>query len=414
MTTVRPSEPVYVLGGFQTDFARNFTREGKNLADLLRETVCGALADAALDARDIEVAHVGNFIGELLSGQGHLGALLLEAAPELGAIPASRHEAACASGGMAVLAAMADLGAGHYDTALVLGAELMRAGPSADAAVKLGVAAHVPSETDGVRFPWPKLLDDVGEEYERRYGPQRAHLRALAANNFACARKNPLAQTRAWRLTDESFSENDAENPIVHGRLRRHDCSQVTDGGAALILASPAAAAAYAARRGLPLSALPRITGWGHATARIGLRPKLAQSEGATYVFPHVRAAIVAALSRAGVPGPEALDTIECHDCFTVMEYMILDHLGFAPPGQAYRAIASGQVLRGGRTPVNPSGGLMGVGHPVGASGVRMLLDAARQVRGAAGDCQVDGARRAATVNIGGSASTVACFVVEA
>src|SRR4029077_1453992 len=104
--------PVYILGGYQTDFARNFTREGKGIADLVRETVQGALAAAAGAPAEVEVGHVGNFIGEVLCGQGHLGGLLLEADPAFAGLPTSRHEAACASGSVAVLAAMADLEAG--------------------------------------------------------------------------------------------------------------------------------------------------------------------------------------------------------------------------------------------------------------------------------------------------------------
>ncbi|MBZ0239004.1 MAG: thiolase domain-containing protein, partial [Deltaproteobacteria bacterium] len=118
------------------------------------------------------------------------------------------------------------------------------------------------------------------------------------------------------------------------------------------------------------------------------------------------------AYRRAGVAGPDALDGAEVHDCFTITEYVALDHLGLTPPGESWRAIEDGTIAPGGRFPVNPSGGLIGQGHPVGASGVRMILDAARQVEGAAGDYQVPGARRFATLNIGGSATTACAFVV--
>jgi acetyl-CoA C-acetyltransferase len=361
----------------------------------------------------LQTAHLGNFIGELQNRQGHLGALLIEAEPQLAGLPTARHEAACASGSVATLAAMAELQCGRYDIACVLGAELMRGSPAADTAAALGVAAWTPQETAGVQFPWPKLLDDVGAEYARRYGLARPHLAALAESNFANARRNPRAQTRGWTFTDRSFAEDDQANPAVAGRIRRYDCSQVTDGGAALILATPEAAAAYAQDRGLALSALPRITGFGHRTARISLPGKLADSADSPYLFPHVRGTLTDALARAGLASADELDVIECHDCFTVMQYMILDHFGFASPGQVGDVIDSGRFRREGQTPVNPSGGLMGVGHPVGASGVRMLVDAAAQVRGTAGDCQIAGVRRAATVNIGGSAATSACFIVE-
>src|SRR5690348_7081867 len=135
------ARPVYVLGGHQTDFARNLTREGGDLVALLGEAVRGALGASDVAARAIEVGHVGNFAAELYLGQGHLGGLLIEAEPELAGVPTSRHEAACASGSMAVLAALADLEAARYDVALVVGVELMRARPGVEAQRQLGAAA---------------------------------------------------------------------------------------------------------------------------------------------------------------------------------------------------------------------------------------------------------------------------------
>ncbi len=129
-------------------------------------------------------------------------------------------------------------------------------------------------------------------------------------------------------------------------------------------------------------------------------------------MFPHVADAIGDAFGRAGIAGVDDLDVIETHDCFTVSEYMAIDHFGLTAPGESWRAVENGDLEIGGRVAMNPSGGLLGGGHPVGATGVRMLLDAHKQVTGAAGGYQVDAARRAATLNIGGSTSTVASFVV--
>jgi acetyl-CoA C-acetyltransferase len=145
----------------------------------------------------------------------------------------------------------------------------------------------------------------------------------------------------------------------------------------------------------------------------MALADKLEDSRGAPYVFPPVRQAIADAYRRAGIEGPGDLDAIETHDCFTTTQYMAIDHFGITPPGESWRAVEAGTTFAGGRLPVNPSGGLMGLGHPVGASGVRMLLDAAKQVTGTAGAYQVDGARRAAVLNLGGSATTSVCLVVE-
>jgi acetyl-CoA C-acetyltransferase len=413
MREPRPTAPIFVLGGFQTDFARNWTREGKAIADVMRAAVDGALAAAAIDASAIEVGHVGNFIGELLCDQGHLGGLLVEANPAFAGLPTARHEAACASGGVATLAAMADLESGRYDVACVVGVEVMRARSAFEAQAKLGVAAWTPREVEGVSHPWPKLFSDVADEYERRYGLRYEHLGAIAKNNFANARRNPTAQTRGWTLGPRAFAEDDAENPIVSGRTRKQDCSQVSDGGAAVILASERFAREHAKRRGIAFDRVARIAGWGHRTARMALADKLRAAEDEAYVMPHVRGAIRDAFARARVGGVADVDAIECHDCFTVTEYMAIDHFGLTLPGEAWRAIEEGTVLWGGAKPVNPSGGLIGAGHPVGASGVRMLLDASKQVTGGAGDYQVPNARRVATLNIGGSGTTTVTFVVE-
>ena len=126
----------------------------------------------------------------------------------------------------------------------------------------------------------------------------------------------------------------------------------------------------------------------------------------------HDCGAITDAYQRAGIPGPEALDAIETHDCFTVTEYMAIDHFGITAPGQSWRAIEEGEIEIGGRIPVNPSGGLIGAGHPVGATGVRMALDCFKQTTGTAGEYQVEGAKTFATLNIGGSATTTVSLVI--
>lgn len=402
--------PVFVLGGAQTDFSRSWSREGADLAAMIAEPVQDALDDAGVDATDIEVGHVANFGAEIYCGQAHLGGLLVEADPAFTGLPTSRHEAACASGSVAVLAAMADLEADRYDVACVVGVEMMRNVPTRDAVANLGAAAWVPYETDGTTMVWPEVFASLGDEYDRRYGLEAEHLSALARSSFENARRNPNAQTRGWELPAGAFDEDERDNPVVAGRLRRHDCSQITDGGAAVILASADFATEWAASHGLELDAIPRILGWGHSTSRMTLADKLTDS--GQHVLPHVRSAILDAFDRAKVGSVAEIDAIECHDCFTTTHYMAIDHFGITAPGESWKAIEDGTVLADGPLPINPSGGLIGCGHPVGASGVRMLLDAAKQVGASAGDYQVEGARTAATLNIGGSATTTVSFVV--
>lgn len=403
---------VYVLGGSQTDFRRNLAAEGVDdaLFSLMSEAALAAVADAGIDAADIQRGHVGNHAAEVFAGQSHLGAMLPVVSPEWRELPTSRHEAACASGSMAILGAMADIDAGLYDVVLVVGVEQMRNVPGADAARNLGVASWRAREDYG-DFVWPEAFDRVADEVERRGGGlKREHLARIVKSSRANARRNPLAQTRDWVETPGSYAADDDANPIVVGAMRKSDCGRISDGASAVVLASRDYAERWAARRGV--AAPPRIKGWGHKTSSMSLDEKLAASAGQPYLFPHLRAAITDAYRRAGVSGPDGLDAVELHDCFTVSSYVTVDHLGVAAPGRAWEAIEDGRLEWGGVLPVNPSGGLLSGGHPVGATGVRMLNDARRQVSGTAGDIQVEGARNVATVNFGGSVATVASFVV--
>ena len=138
----------------------------------------------------------------------------------------------------------------------------------------------------------------------------------------------------------------------------------------------------------------------------------MADSEGNPYVLPWTRKAVADAYARAGIRDCWDLDVIETHDCFTTSEYMAIDHFGLTAPGQSWKAIEEGMIEMGGRLPINPSGGLIGCGHPVGATGARQMLDAYKQVTNTAGDYQIPGARRAATLNIGGSATTNVVFII--
>ena len=267
-------------------------------------------------------------------------------------------------------------------------------------------------ECTDVTYPWPHLFSELGEEYDRRYGLKHEHLAAIAKSNFANAKRNPNSQTRKWQFTDESFTENNEANPVIEGRIRRQDCGQISDGAAVVFLASAERAAEHAKRRGISIDDLPFIKGWGHRTAPISYAQKIAESAGKEYVFPHVRGTITDAFERAGMQGVEDLDGIETHDCFTTTQYMAIDHFGITAPGESWKAIEAGDTEMDGRIPINASGGLIGLGHPVGATGVRMLLDASKQATGTAGDYQIDGANNVATLNIGGSATTTVSFIV--
>lgn len=401
----------YILGGWQSDFADNWTRKGWDTAAAFAETIGEGLAAVDLEPGDIETGHVGNFAGELFAGQGLLGGFFALAHPGFDGMPTARHEAACASGSVAILAAAAELEAGRYDLACVVGIEQMRNVPGEQAARHLGAAAWAGQEYLDTPYAWPRAFSDLAEEYERRYGLDYRHLMGISENNFSNAKRNPNAQSRNWTFTPEHFTANEELNPVIEGRTRKMDCGQVTDGAAIIFLASPARAAAYAKQRGIPLERMPRIKGWGHRSAPISYDAKVRASAGAQYVFPQVRRAIEDARTRAGV-SLDGIDVIETHDCFAVTEYMAIDHLGLTAPGESWKAVENGDIAIGGKLPINPSGGLIGLGHPVGATGVRMALDAFKQTSGQAGDYQIDGARTCQTLNIGGSTTTTVSLVI--
>jgi acetyl-CoA C-acetyltransferase len=406
------SAPVFLLGGYQTDFARNWMKEGRDIVSMMQEVVSRALAVTKLEPNDIDVAHIGNFAAELYCKQGHLGGFLAENDPRFSGVPSSRHEAACASGAVAMMMASAEIEAGRYQSALVIGIEQMKTVDPTVGGDYLGTAAWYDQEAKGIEFPFPKLFSRLGDEYEKRFGLKEQHLARIAEINFSNARRNPLAQTRSW-FADES--QNLASGKYIKpaaGRLKVRDCSQITDGAASLLLASESFARHYAARRGIELERLPRILGWGHRTAPMKFDTKIFESRNNPYVLPHTREAIVDAFRRAGLADVWSVQGIETHDCFTTSEYMAIDHFGITQPGDSWKAIEEGVIEFHGKLPVNASGGLIGGGHPVGATGTRQALDAFKQVTGQAGDYQIEGAKKIATLNIGGSGTTTVAMVI--
>ena len=404
--------PVYVLGGAQTDFARNWSKEGKHFVAMMREATLGALEATRIEPREVETAHVGNFAAELYAKQGHIGAFFLEIDPTFSGLPTSRHEAACASGSIALIAASADIEAARYDLACVVGVEQMKTVDSTTGGDILGTAAWYEREAKGIEFPFPKLFGRLGDEYDKRYGLKDEHLAHISAVNYSNAKRNPNAQTRNWFMSESHAQHASKFNQVIGGRIKVSDCSQVTDGSVALFLASEKFASAWANRNGKTLADIPRILGWGHHTARLEFDTKVAESRDNAYVLPHTRQAILDAFKRAGIASAAELSGIETHDCFTTSEYMAIDHFGITKPGESWKAVEEGVIELGGKLPINPSGGLIGAGHPVGATGVRQMLDCHRQITDSAGEYQVEGAKKFAMLNIGGSGTTSCVFIV--
>lgn len=410
---------VYILGGAQTDFERNWTKEGKGMVALLKEIMDDGLREAGLSFDDIKELNkdnrvscfVGNFIAEKYTEQGHLGAFLTEVNESFYGVPSARYEAACASSSVAIDAAATKIRAGEYDVAVVVGWELMKTVDSAVGGDFLGRAAYYEKEGKGISLPFPKLFGKLADETLKKYPEldEKSYLDALAkisVINYSNAKRNPLAQTRKWFMSYEQASTRGTDtNPIVGGKLAVSDCSQVTDGAAVVVLCSEN----FINERGI--ESKPILKGYGHRVAPLLFEKKMADNCNSEYLLPWTRQAVLDAYRRSGLTVDD-IDVFETHDCFTSSEYAAISAFGITEPGREYEAVESGMIAFGGEKPINPSGGLIGCGHPVGASGARMLLDLYKQVTGTAGAYQVQGAKNAMMLNIGGSATTNYVFVI--
>ncbi len=412
---------VYILGGAQTDFERNWTKEGKGMVALLKEVMADGLGEAGLSFDDIKELNkdnrvscfVGNFIAEKYTGQGHLGAFLTEVDPAFYGVPSARYEAACASSSVAIDAAATKIRANDYDVAIAVGWELMKTVDSVVGGDFLGRAAYYDREGKGIDLPFPKLFGKLADETLKKYPDldEKRYMDALArisVINYSNARRNPLAQTRKWFMSyDQASMRGTDTNPFVGGKLAVSDCSQVTDGAAVVVLCSEK----FMKERGIKDK--PVIKGYGHRVAPILFEKKMADNVRYEYILPWTRQAVLDAYRRSGL-SVDDIDAFEIHDCFTSSEYAAISSFGLTEPGKEYEAVENGMISFDGKKPVNPSGGLIGCGHPVGASGCRMLLDLYKQVTGTAGGYQVEGARKAMMLNIGGTATTNYVFVIGA
>ena len=411
-------EKVYILGGAQTDFERNWKKEGKNMIALLKEAVSDGLADANITFNDVKelnknnkiACFVGNFLAEKYTEQSHLGAFLTEVNEAFYGVPSARYEAACASGSVAIDAAQTKISNGDYDVAIVVGWELMKTVDSKSNGDFLGRAAFYEKEGKGIELPFPKLFGKLADETLKKYPiDEKRYMDALAkiaTINYENAKRNPLAQTRKWFMSFEQASKRDTEtNPLVGGRLSASDCSQITDGAAVVVLASEK----FIKERGVENK--PIIKGYGHRTAPMLFDKKMADNADSDYILPWTRQAVLDAYKRSGLTVDD-IDCFETHDCFTSSEYGAISAFGITEPGKEYEAVENGLIAFDGEKPINASGGLIGCGHPVGASGVRMLLDCYKQVTGQAGAYQVQDVKNAMMLNIGGSATTNYVFIV--
>lgn len=413
------NEMVHVLGGAQTDFERNWKKEGKNFVALLKEVINDAFEETNFSFDEVRKLNkenrvesfIGNFIAEDYIDQGHLGPFLTEVNDAFYGVPSARYEAACASSSVALDAAITKIKSGDIDVAIVVGFEIMKYVDSKTGGSILGRAAYYEKEGKNVDFPFPKLFGRLADAILDKYQDldEKRFMDALAqisANNYANAKRNPNAQTRKWFMNfDQASHRGNDTNPLVGGKLAISDCSQVTDGACCVILCSDK----YLKEKGIKNNVI--VKGYGHRVAPMLFEKKIIESANSKYILPWTRQAVLDAYRRSKLSVTD-VDCFETHDCFTSSEYAAISAFGLTEPGKEYEAIESGLISFEGKKPINPSGGLIGCGHPVGASGARMFLDLYKQVSGKAGAYQVKNVNNAMMLNIGGSATTNYVFIV--
>ena len=407
------NEPVYILGAGRTDFKRNLKKEGKALRDVIVEAGRKAIAEAKIDPADIQAAAVGNFNAGQFTKQLHLGAFIPEIDEKLHGIPTMHTEAACASGALSVLLGAQWIMGGFHDAVLVVGAEQQKTMSSRDGSDVLGAAADFDVERPEYGdFMFPKLFGRIAQIYIDKYGASPDDLAAVAYKNYAHAALNPLAQMREANLTYDCASQVSEKNPSVAPPLRVSDCSQITDGAAAVVLVS----GKYLDKHGIDKSKVPRLLGFGHTTDYLALEKKDAPT------FSTARKAAEKAFGMANLK-PRDMNGAEVHDCFSITEIVAYEILGLAEPGKGAELAKSGATalpqVRGEHVsgkidfeiPVNAGGGLIGDGHPVGATGVRQVVDAYQQLTNQAGAHQIPGAKKFLTFNMGGSLTTSVAMI---
>lgn len=357
-----------------------------DLEQLVVDVARDALRDAQVSAKDIDAVVIGH-CGGGMSPEIFVSSLPLQADADLRFKPAVRVENACATGTAAIHAGLDMIAAGRARRVLVVGAEKMTGVPGAKVTEILASASYVKEESSrGLTFPGIFAL--FAQRYFEKYGDHSATLAKIAAKNHANGVRNPLAQMQR-DLGFEFCNTVSDKNPIVAAPLRKTDCSLVSDGAAAIVLAD--ADIASSSRKAIAFRARTHVNDF------------LPMSRRDPLLFEGPREAITRAYRAARV-GVDDLDFAEVHDCFTMAELLIYEAMGLAALGQGARVIDEGVSAATGRLPVNPSGGLKSKGHPIGATGVSMHVLAARQLVGDAGEFQVRGAELGLVFNMGGSA----------
>jgi acetyl-CoA C-acetyltransferase len=363
---------------------------------LIGRVALPAIADAQLHPSDIDAVFIGHF-NSGFSKQNFPSSLPAQSVAELRFKPAARFENACASGSAAVFAAIDYIRSGRGRTALVIGVEKMTDATTGEVAANLLGASYM-REEGKIQAGFAGIFGTIAQRYFDRYGDQSDALAAIAAKNHRNGVDNPFAQIR--KDLGFAFCRTESEgNPLVARPLKRTDCSPISDGAAALVLANRDVAGAS------PQAV--HFRGIGHANDFMPMSARdVTRFEGAEHAW---QAAL-----RASHLTIDDLSFVETHDCFTVAELIEYEAMGLTSPGDGARAVLEGWTAMDGRLPVNRSGGLKAKGHPVGATGVSMLAMAAMQLTGKAGAMQLAKVALGGVFNMGGSGVANYASILEA
>ena len=372
-----------IVGWAHTPFGK---LTGETVESLIVRVTNEALTDAGVAASDVDEIVLGHFNAGF-SAQDFTASLVLQASPDLRFKRATRVENACATGSAAVHQGLKSIAARSARIVLVVGVEQMTTTPAAEIGQNLLKASYVREEAD-IDGGFAGIFGTIASLYFQRWGDQSDALARIAAKNHKNGVSNPYAQIRKDLGYDFCRTEGD-KNPRVAGPLKRTDCSLVSDGAAALVLAD--VETALAMKKAIVFRAAEHVQDFLPMSRR-----DILKLEGCAVAWKQ-------ALAKAGASLND-LSFAEVHDCFTIAELIEYEAMGLAPEGQGARVIADGIVAKDGKLPINPSGGLKSKGHPIGATGVSMHALASMQLTGTAGDMQIKDARLGGIFNMGGAA----------
>ncbi len=372
-----------IVGWAHLPFGRH---EAETVESMVVRATQEALHHAGVGAIEIDEIFLGHFNAGF-SAQDFTASLVLQADDGLRFKPALRVENACATGSAAVHTAVAGIDAKRARISLVVGVEQMTTTPAAEIGRNLMRASYLP-EDGGIQGGFAGVFGSIASKYFQRYGDQSDALAAIAAKNHRNGVDNPYAQMRK-DLGFEFCRRESEKNPFVAGPLKRTDCSLVSDGAAALVLAD--VATALSMRRAVVFRSL------AHAQDFLPMSKRdILEFEGCSVAWKRALAAARLQL--------DDLSFVETHDCFTIAELIEYEAMGLCAPGQGGRAILEGVTQKDGKLPINPSGGLKAKGHPIGATGVSMHALTAMQLCGEAGGMQIRDATLGGVFNMGGAA----------